>query len=528
MTRRRAILLALIVLLATLAGGVALHWQEPLADRYWAYVGGRPLTVEETDDIARCAALRWSTVVRIVAQDPEVPCAAGWLAAEIDRTANGRDRRWLERFATDARRPVRSRLRAGLALVHHGSPAPSGLSLLLADPLVGGTEREALIDAWAADQDVPDWVQPDLVAQVDARRYANGDLHFGTAVADALRLEAELSLDPAEARARRVEAALTPIGFGGRRLTDLLERIGRGLPLYDVAPGLTRTLRSRGTVCAGRSSASCLRLSADLVDAALADDPDGAPPIDAPEPHRGPESALWEVAYSDQGAVDAASRAFDAAGMWIATASGRERTGRLLGLVAHPRNRLTEDRLRDVPLGDPMLALRLRRASPWATAAAAQALGARAGIAVTVESVGDGVVLDLDGRRVGIGPCGVPIAPPTAVGPPWSRRDVLAQATIERAGSALRNDDDTTAMRLAVLAEALDPIGAAGVVDVVTRLHPAAYAGTGLRAGALVRPLDPGDVEALDDRRRRAETWPHALAEWNEAGKPTCPSPLGP
>ncbi|MBW2257534.1 MAG: hypothetical protein JRI25_23460, partial [Deltaproteobacteria bacterium] len=185
-------------------------------------------------------------------------------------------------------------------------------------------------------------------------------------------------------------------------------------------------------------------------------------------------------------------------------------------------------------LGDPLYPVAQRRGAPWTSALAALAVGEVAGVEVTVHQVGDGVVLRAGDRSVAIGPCGSAAQVPEMLGPPWPERAVLAQATIEAVGAALRSGDHVMARRLAALASRLDPIGASGVSAVVAsvdRSQPSEGERLGMVAGAMVATLpNTGKPVGADaEREARPAAWADVAGSW--AVSPdlaTCPSVLGP
>ncbi len=500
-------------------------WRDPrVVDEVFRRVGQRAPGAGEVASLAACDEPDVVLLLKIVEQDLEVACPAGFVASALAHDARPRWAHWLARAAADPRRAARTRLRAALAVYQIDGVAPPSLPVLLEDP--GAVdERARLLATWIAADEAPEWAAPSVHEQVRWAAWLDGDVASAWAATDRLRLEAELGhLDQAE-REALVDEALGPVGLGEGWLDAMLERRGRGLPLADLDGPILHLVDHRIDACAARSSPPCLRLAADLIEARLREVPDDGPVTEQPAEGRVSLAVLWDVAY-DGAAVDAAARRVEAAATFVRTGDPAGRSLRMLATIAHPRNRLAADRARDLPLGDPLLTLAARRGSPWATAALALALGRAADLPVRVAALGDGVVIDADGRKVAIGPCGAQVAAPADPVQAWPEQAVVAQAAIELAGTALRRGDGPRALRLAVLAESLDPVGAAGVVSIVrSRVEIDPLGGA---AGALlVVGTDPG-AAGLAARRARAGTWDHARVEWNQAGRPECPSALGP
>lgn len=515
--RRTATLLAIAATLLVVAALAVVYRDPRVVDEVFRRVGQRAPGPAEAASLAACNEPDVVLLLKIVEQDLDVACPAGFVSSALAHGAKPRWAGWLARAAADPRRSARTRLRAALAVYELSGAPPPSLSVLLEDP-GAGDERARLVATWSAAGEAPIWAPPSARDDVRWALWRDGDAANASAATDRLRLEAELGLLTQAEREALVEDALAPVGLGDGWLDAMLERSGRGLPLADLDRPVLHLVDHRIAACSTRSAAGCLRLAADLVEARLDDSADVAPA-------RPRVAVLWEVSYEPR-AVEAAARRVEAAAAYVASGDRGERALHLLASVAHPRHRFAAEHARELPLGDPLLALALRRGSPWATAALALALGRAADVPVRVGAVGDGVVIDVDGRRVAVGPCGALIAAPPDPVEAWPEDAVLAQAAIEAAGAALRRGEGPRALRLAVLAESLDPIGAAGVASIVRSrvdVDP-----LGAVAGALLPVASDPGADALASRRSRAGTWDHARVEWNQAGRPACPSALGP
>lgn len=514
--------MGLLVFLA-IAAVVGWGYRVPIAQGVWYGLSSRPLSATHQEALLRCESPGWIGLLRALEVDAEVKCGAGWTSRQLADGLNDMRAAWLMRFAEHPGKPSRSRLYAGLALLESGREPPRGLGLLLGHPGAPHAELEHVLDALFAAGEEPDWLDPRLRDGLVTRRLAAGDFDASADASDLLRIRAALALPMPDDGL--TADALELSGFGGGRLERLAARGNMGF--QEIPWPVARRLAPRVHECADPKSASCARLAADLLDQSRAEDrPDGGEiaPTLAADP-------LWDVLFAGDHAVrDAAARRFARQAVWIGAVEGPERTGRLLGSIAHPEHGYDAAVARLGLTGDPLYALAHRRATPWTTALAALMLGELAQAPVTVESVGDGVVLGVDGRRVGIGPCGSPLPVPPTAGTPWPRRAIVAQAAIEAAGAALRRNDDALARQLAALAERLDPIGAAGVRSVVGGVRPLPEDPTrvaGRLAGGFLAPAAVATSGADAERSQRAATWPHALADWNSAPD-GCPAPLGP
>jgi hypothetical protein len=522
---------AAVVMSITILGGAWL-WRSPLIGGWWTLSAARPLAESDLRALEACDDVDWTALTRILEQDVDVHCGPWWLEAELQAHPGGHRTEWLRRFAADEQHAGRMRYHVGMALLLSGETPTPGLAILAGDPAVDAADRDALIARLAAGSIVSGWLDPSLEGAVAILHFEAGDPTDAGWIAEELRLRAVGARSGEDAAdGALVTAVLDGSGFGGGRLDRLQARRARGLPLIDVPPELHGLIADRGGDCADGPTSPCLRFAADLLDATrLADLAEGegsrVEPPPAPATLADP---LWDVLFdADAATISAArDRVRHAASFVAATPGGRESA--LLGLVANPRHRYTVDRARSGPIGDPLEALTHRRATPWATALAALIIGAEAGIPVSVSSVGAGVVLDVDGHRMGVGPCGIPLVPPAVPGEAWPPRAVAAQAAVEAAGGAVRQHAPARAARLAVLAERLDPIGAAGTIDTVRQIAPLDVDPGGLALGGLVAGADrPVGDAAKADRVARAATLSHAIAAWSRPPEPACPAPLGP
>jgi hypothetical protein len=511
-------------------------------DLWWSGVAARPLTEAQARELQTCGKVGWPVLVKVLEQDLEAPCTSSWVEHALAGRGSERRMRWLDTIARSTSREPRERLRAGVGLLLAGEPAVPGLALLASEPDLPAVERQNLVALLASGELPSEWADPTLRAEAAVRRLADGDLG---AAPDVMRHLRRVALEPHPGEERQREAlaeiALEAVGLGGGRLAAAVARREQGLPLRDMPASLVRPVVNRGHVCRDLGTPSCLRLAADLLEyqyhSAL-EGGDGGPEVLAPldaEAYAVVDlpTALWEVAYEDPAAAQAAAELFGDMALWIAGAAPDERSGRLLGVVAHGHHAYGAPLARAGLVGDPIHVLRNRRGTPWSTALAAVALSERVGLPITVEAVGDGVILRLPGRIAGIGPCGAPLLPPEVPGEAWPARAVLAQAVVESAGAALRRKDAYDAHRLAVLAERVDPVGAAGVTAVIDHVLPQPQDPDGAAGRSLGSLLVDGDAAAPTgaetSRRQRAQTWDHALVEWNQT--PTggmCPGVLGP
>lgn len=540
MARLKRIFVAVLVALVGLAAtGAVLAFvrREQVTEAWWRIIARRPLSVAQADALVDCEDPGWYGFLRILEQDLGDTCPPGWLESSMATQLGTRRTAWLVSVAADPRRSARARRRAGVTLLLAGEAPPAGLATLVGDPTTARVERDWLLRTVTDRGLDTTWMDPALRTELAVRAVAAGDWADVPLVRGALDDEAIAATpDRALQRARLADIALDVAGLGGDRLDEALDQHTRGMPVQ-LPERLARLVVRRGRACDDRSDVACLRFAADVLDAATREPIDGGPdraPAALAEPPTGLLPApLWEAAYDgDPRAVAAASRMFAAWAGWIVRVDHHERIGRLLGAVAHPRHAYGIDDARAGLVGDPVHALRERRASPWATALALVTLGRLVGVEVAVEAVGSGVVVRVAGRSVGIGPCGTRLEPPAAPGARWPERAILAQAAIEAAGGRLRAGDGIRAGRLALLAERLDPLGARGVAAAVARVTPAGApeAEPGRAAGALLRPpAAPAPSGAESARAPLGVAWDAVPAEWNDAAAAaTCPSPLGP
>lgn len=516
---RRRVGATLTMVVCGFAAALVVAWNHPRSGALLAgWLGRVGVDAAARAGLERCdteqSTLTWLAVVE---QDLDLRCPAGWVGRGLGLGASPRWAAWLSRVAEDPRRSSRTRLRASLGYLAATGEAVEALPVLLEDPFVGRAERDALIAEWVT-AGAPDWASPEMAREVRRRQWANGEGGDATLVADLLRWEAELGVLGPDARAAWVADALGPIGWRPDRLVEWSARQAAGLSRSEMAPAIEVLLEHGAWRCSAAGSDECLRFAADLLDAVVATEATEGD-LPAPEaPPVGALTALWTLRFGDARGVAAGHRWLAEASDWVARAPGSGRPRRLLALVAHPRSAFDESRARELPLGEPMLALVLRRSSPWGSAAAAQALGSAAGVAVRVFEVGPGVVIEVDGRAVGLGPCGAAFRAPSVVGAvPWSPEDVVAQSAVMSAGDAMRQGHDSLAARFAALAASLGPSVGAGAVDVVARRLRTGHVGRA--AGALL--LRPPAVA-------EAPRWAYAAAEWQQPGRPICPSPLGP
>lgn len=530
--------LAILAAAAMAAAVAAYVWREPIVTQWWAYVGARPLTEAQASALLACDDPGWNGLVKVLEQDLDVACDPGWLTEAVGRRLTGRRVEWLRARAIHPGRPPRERVRAGLALLFSGHPPIRGLALLLSEPTTPAAERELVLQ-WLGEQPtIGEWVDPSLRTEVLVQRLREGDLGVAPEVARLLRLRSVLRGASADESAELVEASLAVMGLGDGRFDRLVGRRAAGLPLGDAPRALVRAVSNRGADCSDRGSAACLRFAADLLEAYVAAGADEEPEDRQAlvEPGVLAPLALWEILYDgDAETIEAMSARFVETGDWIRRGEPEERAGRLLGQIAHPRHTYDAAAARAGRSGDPIYALLHRRASPWTSALAGVTLGEIAGVPVSVHAWADAVVLEVDGRRVAIGPCGDRVPPPELMeGEPWPRRAIVAQAAIEAAGGALRMGDGPVAHRLVALAERIDPIGASGSSHAVSAVAASAELperAAGRKLGGMVGPPSrPADEEpAQTARALRAATWADVAASWSPEGERTgCPAPLGP
>jgi hypothetical protein len=536
MPSRARIVIAFLVLLDLVLIGCCWTFRaNELTYVWYLAIASRPMSVAEAEAIGACRDPGWWGWVRILEQDLDVHCGSQWMTETIAADVGPRRAVWLTRIALHPGRPPRERRRVGLVLLVSGQPPIRGLSLLLSEPDVLADER-AYVAATLSPDDT--WADPSLQMLDVHRRFLDDDPDTFQQIADELRIDAAGS--PPEDLPRRLEHALSLTDLAG--LERWRRRRANHLPLGDVPPGLARRLENDPKLCLHLEEAACVDLIADHLVEQLEADGEGEPVYPEVPVPPSPARPLWD-AITDLQTADAHAREFGRYARWIGQANRDEGALRLLGLVAHRRNGFTAEVARTGALGDPTAALRWRRSGPWTTALAAESLGEMGGFKVDVRAVGDGVVLAVGGHRVSVGPCGTSFPLPEASsGEKWPPAAILAQAAIEGTGAALRARNLASARRLAVLAERSDPLGAAGVVDIVETLAeqigrppvgPVGYVPDTERvAGTLGRMFElagttPSGADA--DRKARAMLLDHALDQWKIAPDPrACPTPLGP
>jgi hypothetical protein len=538
-SRPRRIIAFLTVVALILVGACWRYRAEEITWAWYRAIAARPLSAAESRALVACRDPGWWGWVRVLEQDVDVACPPEWVAQGIAADLVEQRRLWLERLARHPGRPARERRRILLALRAAHQPLPPGLALLLSEPDVPSSER-----AWVASTLADDerWADPSLRALIVEKRFLDGDVESYPQVADALRLGPTSGGDQLPLLRQALERTDLAHLERWRRRTEL------GLGVGDAPIEVLRRFSQDPAWCARLDQPVCVDAIADRL--VLAAEPEGgaagvgvddAPEAAVPAVFARP---LWDALYDGQTA-DAASRELTRYAEWIRDAEGDEAARRLIGLVAHRRHGFSVAQARQGEVGDPLWALRRRRSAPFTTALAAVSLGQLAGIDVQIYPIGDGVVVQVGGLQAAIAECGgtFPVPSPL-VAEAWPARAVLAQASVEAAGAALRARDLARARRLARLAERSDPVSAAGVSVVVeaaaTRIGSEipgphgvtptteAVATSLARLGAVG---DPGDAPTGGERERRfrAILLEHALAEWNEPVEDgRCPSSLGP
>jgi len=238
---------------------------------------------------------------------------------------------------------------------------------------------------------------------------------------------------------------------------------------------------------------------------------------------------LWEVWYGPEVARDLEVEASEWA-RWISAGRSLADKGARLRSLVFSRHHEFRGSLWRTDVGDPSFAWARGRSSPWTSALAAQLLGELSGIPVEVSALGDGVVVRMGASTVGLGPCATDLPIPPQPGAIWEGRSILAQATLDAVGVALRRGDTALAHRLLALAERLDPLGVDGARDVVHQQLPV---DTSLQSsyalGGFVFSTPPPPQGAEAERKWRATLWKNALSEWGKpANEHRCPTVLGP
>ena len=459
---------------AAALAGAAWMARDDLGAAWWLLSSQRALTEKESHDLDVCDNPGWIGLIKVLEQDLEVACGPAWLAQALGAYEGEAEKAWLHRLSAHPGEESRTRLRASMGLLWSGETVP-GLGLLASEPS-GGHERAALVELMAQGDVSLDWADPTLRGEVAVWRLASGDT---SQLPDALRRLQQATVDDraedATHRAWLAEVGLRAVGLGFSELSDFAARREAGLPLQGLPPHLLLAVANRTSACAEPSSVSCVELAAELLELELEFLSEAAPdfededapnflPVDLPRP-------LWELLYDgDPERVRAAEQLIGATAAWIAGAPLPERSGRLLGLVAHPRHTHGAQRVADGHAGDPVDALRHRRSEPWTTALTAMSLGLAAGVEVAVSLDRDGVVLRVGDRRVALAPCGQRrIAPEELDGAPWPPAAVLAQAAVEAVGALLRRGEPDRARRVAALASRLDSLGTNGLTEALER-----------------------------------------------------------
>jgi len=496
-----------------------------------AYQATRPLDDAETAALARCDDPGWTGLSRVIEQDVDAPCSEVWVARTVAGHLQDRELQWLHDVVADDTRSPRQRLRGSTALLLAGQAPTPDWAFLVTDPRADSLH--AYLDA-LYEGDLPaDRLDPFLRASLARRHFLDGDLEATPRIARWLRLvAAQPARLPEAERAKWTAYVLDLAGLGGGRLKRALERHDRGLGWGELPSGLVPVVAAGGEACAKPASAACVALAADLLERD-ARDLEGETPREAPPSLVRLPIPLWSALYDRPAAVHAAAATLGEVADWVAAAPEEERAQRLLGSVAWPGSTVDVARVRAGLAGDPVDVLAARGGSPWAAALAAMAIGKAAGVDVQVYPAGAGVRLVAGGVEAGVGPCGAPASAQGTGQAPWPARAVLAQATLEAAGAALRRGDKGRALRLASLAEHLDAVGAKGASEAVRSVafaDPAPGWALGAQGGALVASLPiPPPSGAETAREARPAAWAGLPAAWAAtADAATCPAVLGP
>lgn len=326
---------------------------------------------------------------------------------------------WMETLLREGTGPQRLRVRVSLGLVLRSRGLPERVRRELLDGDLGPVGRERVLSAVAellGPYGLEELIAAGTVPRFDAgaglvaERFAHGDWGARGALVLAIHRELErptLLTTPTQLvltlRAQRLaDAALAGLGLSSTLLEAELARDAAGFPPQRVDDATLRWFSERGTTCAAPASATCLRALAAWLEHPERDEPErllreAAPPSPPalPEPW-----AAWLAGLSADPAL------LQEAAVWV-SAGGPEAGRRVLGLAASAGHAYGWGPWMGGQRGDPADALRYGGATPGASALAARALAAAAGVEVQALRWGeDTIFLQSTTERAFLGPCG--------------------------------------------------------------------------------------------------------------------------
>lgn len=472
-------------------GAVAAMWMLPGANPTWSAVVARlSLDADEQAAIAACEDPGWDGLVKVLAQDLDVECPGGWFAASAAAyvatsvpDAAGR-RAWLQRQAR-RKGSARRQARAASALMWVGDVGGGhALTLAITAPDAPVAVRDALAREIAWDDEGLALADPALARHAALARLEEGDLTEARGVA--LWLRADLLRSPDDGLARRVDVAARAVGLDAGTRRQWLDALASGRTVQGP-PELVVPFRQRGASCASITSAECVALIADLLEAtAEMDQPGGEVWTTVSLPSSAARAVpLWQLWFEgDAGAVMVASAEVGRVGAWVASLPEEQRAGAVLAQVAYPA-------ANTAPGGDLLTLLETRRGPPWTAALGALVLADAGGVDATVYAVDDGVVLGVGEWLAAVGACGAVIEVPDRLPEPVSEHVVLALAALEAATEAASREQWELARALAVLASRLDPATAGALEHFPVADDPMAAVGHGVGTLLGASPPEP-------------------------------------
>ncbi len=445
-----------VAVVAVVAVVVAAVFYERIQWAWWDYNAARPLSDEQIAKLDACEDPGWQAVQRVLVQDLDVACGpastVGWMAGHtVDRRVP-----WMRSVADNEHEPVRSRVRAAMALLVRHDQDTRELTWLLGDPGLDADLLDWVLQSAEDGTARGDWLDPRWPREHRARTYANSDLRGWN-----------------EAARRLGEHRFWP-SPGGSWVAGLT---ADKLEVEPCAPADARCLDQL---------ARSLRTAA-LERGAYPD----AEPTELFPPVRGELTGLWMALHADPVATELGEQALGEAVAWV-SADKALAPERIVSLVSGGPH------VDGMAAGDPMWALLHRTATPWATVAAAVVLAEAAGVPVRAGAWLDGVAIEVGGTAAGIGPQGEPLAlpgpdPETGAAPVLpvdiiTRQAAIAAAAAEAFEIALERGERRRASRLAALVRRVDgPAGEALWARLPEAPGPAAEARLGTHMGSLFR-----------------------------------------
>lgn len=371
----------------------------------------------------------------------------------------------MRRLLGRARGSERQRLIASLALIQRDQELPDVVRQELASGRLSPQNREAILG------ELVRMLGPEIVeivlseggrprydagASLAAARFADGDPATRVTVREALARELRrptLAADGdgpglSERRANLTRAVLSGLNLDSEDLARALTRVNAGYPTQGWPSELIEVLQHHRETCEDPLSDACALLLLDLLDLPIPPSEDSILAVqDATLPP--PLPAPWRERVDE---LSAFPELVAAAAAWVRTLPSH-RGGRVLGAVANRHHHYGWGPWQAGQRGDPADALRYGGTTPGATAVAAMAIGAAANVEIRAYLVDDRLVLESEGLRAWVGPCGPGVGEPKAERPAGARRldgqTLTDLAFAEQASARLHIGQVNEAIRLA-------------------------------------------------------------------------------